>query len=94
MNKLQTKFFLTKKKEKIRYQFNKGKNPLAVVFLHGLMSDLTGTKVKKIRQICKQSNISFLAFEYSGHGKSSGAFTDFGITDWIIQSKEIIENDY
>ena len=51
MNKLQTKFFLTKKKEKIRYQFNKGKNPLAVVFLHGLMSDLTGTKVKKIRVI-------------------------------------------
>jgi len=47
MNKLQTKFFLTKKKEKIRYQFNKGKNPLAVVFLHGLMSDLTGAKVKK-----------------------------------------------
>src|SRR6056300_1369447 len=91
MNKLQTKFFLTKKKEKIRYQFNKGKNPLAVVFLHGLMSDLTGAKVKKIRQICKQSNISFLAFEYTGHGKSSGAFTDCGIADWIIQSKEIIE---
>ena len=91
MNKLQTKFFLTKKKEKIRYQFNKGKNPLAVVFLHGLMSDLTGAKVKKIRQICKQSNISFLAFEYTGHGKSSGTFTDFGIADWIIQSKEIIE---
>ena len=91
MNKLQTKFFLTKKKEKIRYQFINGKKPLAVVFLHGLMSDLTGTKVKKFKDVCKQSDISFLAFEYTGHGKSSGTFTDFGIADWISQSKEIIE---
>ena len=42
-------------------------------------------------KFCAKQKVSFLAFEYSGHGKSSGQLSDYGIGDWIEQSKEIIE---
>ena len=91
MNQFQTKFFLTKKKEKIRYRLVKRSKKLTIIFLHGLMSDINGTKVIAVNKVCNEYNISFLAFEYSGHGCSSGDFHNYGIKDWIDQSKEIIE---
>ncbi|MGI9083097.1 MAG: alpha/beta hydrolase, partial [Candidatus Fonsibacter lacus] len=32
-----------------------------------------------------------LLFEYSGHGKSSGKFTDFSIKNWVNDSRSIIK---
>lgn len=85
------KFFLSKNKEQIRYKLIQGKKPLAIVFLHGFMSDLKGKKIQVLAKLCAKQKVSFLAFEYSGHGKSSGQLSDYGIGDWIEQSKEIIE---
>ena len=86
-----TKFFLSKNKEQIRYKLIQGKKPLTIVFLHGFMSDLMGKKIQVLAKLCAKQKVSFLAFEYSGHGKSSGQLSDYGIGDWIEQSKEIIE---
>jgi len=85
------KFFLSKNKEQIRYKLIQGKKPLTIVFLHGFMSDLKGKKIQVLAKFCTKQKVSFLAFEYSGHGKSSGQLSDYGIGDWIEQSKEIIE---
>ena len=92
MNNKQIKFFQTKKKELIRYKLVRGKKPITVIFFHGFMSDLTGKKIKVLSKSCARQNVSFLTFEYSGHGKSSGHLTNYGIKDWIEQSKEIIES--
>lgn len=85
------KFFLNKNKEKIRYKLIQGEKPLTIVFLHGFMSDLMGKKIKALTKFCGKQKVSFLVFEYTGHGKSSGQLSNYGIGDWIEQSKEIIE---
>ena len=55
------------------------------------MSDLTGKKIQVLSKLSKKEQVSFLALEYTGHGKSSGQLSDYGIDDWINQSKELIE---
>ncbi len=91
MNKSKIKYFLTKNKEQIRYKLIKGKKPVTIIFLHGFMSDMTGKKIKSLSKISLKQNVSFLTFEYTGHGKSSGILSNYGIQDWVNQSKEIIE---
>ena len=66
------------------------KNPY-VVFLHGFMSDLEGEKPKKLKKFCNKKKIGFLAIEYSGHGKSSGKFTDGNVSKWSYQVKVVIK---
>ena len=46
------------------------------------MSDLEGEKPKAFLNFAKKNKISFLALEYSGHGKSSGKFINGNITKW------------
>lgn len=84
-------FFLSKNKEQIRYKLIQGKKPVTIIFLHGFMSDLTGKKIQVLSKLSKKEQVSFLALEYTGHGKSSGQLSDYGIDDWINQSKELIE---
>jgi len=77
--------------ERLRFiNFNSEKN-LYVVFLHGFMSDLEGSKPKNFLQYCKKNNLGFLAIEYSGHGKSSGEFTKGNITKWTNEVKNTIK---
>jgi len=85
MNKF--KFLKISPYKKIRYLSNKNKKIPYVVFLHGFMSDLEGDKPKKILHYCNKKKIGFLALEYSGHGKSSGKFTDGNITKWTNEVK-------
>jgi len=83
-----TKFKYLKmlKNKKIRYLSNNSKDKIYLVFLHGFMSDIEGEKPKVIFRYAKKNNLGFLALEYSGHGKSSGKFTDGNISKW---SKEV-----
>ena len=68
--------------KKIRYPHNYKKNNLYIVFLHGFMSNIEGEKPKTILKYAKKNNLGFLAIEYSGHGKSSGKFTEGNISRW------------
>ena len=72
--------------KQIRYIHNNYKENLYIVFLHGFMSNIEGEKPKAIFKYAKKNNLGFLAIEYSGHGKSSGKFTDGNISKW---SKEV-----
>ena len=86
------KFFKISTKKKLRYLSQNTKSDLFVVFLHGFMSDLEGKKPKAFLNYCKSKKIGFLALEYSGHGKSTGKFTDGNITKWSTESKILIKN--
>ena len=86
------------KTKKIRFICNINKNAPFLVFLHGFMSDLEGKKPNAFLKFAKQNGLSFLALEYSGHGKSSGKFTRGNISKWSnevsILIKKIIKNNH
>ena len=81
---------LTKRK-KIRFLKLYQKNSTYLVFLHGFMSDLDGKKPKAFLNFAKKNKLGFLALEYSGHGKSSGKFTDGNISQWTKETKLLIK---
>ena len=87
----EVKFVKYKTNKKIRVIFKDPGSDIFVVFLHGLKSDLTGKKPNYLMKQCKKRKVGFMALEYSGHGKSSGKFTDGNISKWSRESKLLIE---
>ena len=88
-----TKFYYYKlsKTRKIRYLNHYQKNTNYIVFLHGFMSDLEGKKPKTFLKFAKKNKLGFLALEYSGHGKSSGKFTNGNISKWTKETSLLIK---
>ena len=80
---------LTRSK-RIRYLKHTQKNRDYIVFLHGFMSDLEGKKPKTFLNFAKKNKFGFLALEYSGHGKSSGKFTNGNISKWTREANLLI----
>ena len=89
MNKF--KYLKISNTKKIRYLSNNYTKNLYIVFLHGFMSDLTGDKPKTLHKYCKNKKIGFLGLEYSGHGKSSGKFTNGNISKWTKEIQTTIK---
>ena len=79
------------KYKKIRYLKNAQKNATYIVFLHGFMSNLEGKKPKTFLNFAKKNKLGFLALEYSGHGKSSGKFTNGNISKWSKETTILIK---
>lgn len=67
-----------------------GREP-GVVFLGGLRSDMTGTKAVHLEDWARRTGRAFLRFDYSGHGASSGQFTEGCIGDWAEDAQAAIE---
>jgi pimeloyl-ACP methyl ester carboxylesterase len=65
----------------LAYHLTAGHGP-CVVFLGGLKSDMQGTKAVFLEEWARREGRAFLRFDYSGHGESSGDFTDGCIGDW------------
>ena len=85
--------------KKIRFLSNYYKKKLYIVFLHGFMSDIEGKKPRTLYKYSIKNKLGFLALEYSGHGKSSGKFTNGNISDWskevkITIKKIVKKNDF
>ena len=85
------KYHQISKTKKIRYICNTYKNTSFIVFFHGFMSDLEGKKPNAFLKFAKKNKLSFLALEYSGHGKSSGKFTNGNITKWSNETSILIK---
>ncbi len=87
-----TKFSQLKitKDKKIRYLKIFQKKNTYIVFLHGFMSDIEGEKPKAFYNFSKKNKLGFLALEYSGHGKSSGKFTEGNISKWSQETSFLI----
>ena len=76
---------------KLRYLSINQNSNFYIVFLHGFMSDIEGDKPKNFLKYCKKRKLGFLAIEYSGHGKSSGKFTNGNISKWTREVKITIK---
>lgn len=74
---------------RIAYHRSAGSGP-GVVFLGGFKSDMEGTKALHLEAWAKARGRAFLRFDYSGHGQSSGAFTDGAIGDWAADAMAAI----
>ena len=85
------KYHKISKSKKIRFICNIYKNSSFIVFLHGFMSDLEGKKPNAFLKFAKKNKLSFLTLEYSGHGKSSGKFTNGNITKWSNETSILIK---
>jgi pimeloyl-ACP methyl ester carboxylesterase len=84
---------LTLPDRKLAYQLtrtgNSAKTP--VLFLGGYASDMTGSKASFLAEKCAASGRGLLRFDYSGHGRSSGAFTDGTIGAWFEDSLAVLD---
>ena len=52
---------------------------------------MNGAKSKYFSNFCKKNNYSFLCFDFRGHGKSSGCFTNYGVSDWYNDLLKLIK---
>ncbi len=84
-------YFKLNHTKKIRYLKHYQKDNDYIVFLHGFMSDLEGKKPKTFLNFAKKNKLGFLALEYSGHGKSSGRFTNGNISKWTKETNILIK---
>ena len=85
------KYLKISRTKKLRYIDNYYKKKLYIVFLPGFMSDIEGKKPTAFKNYAVRKKMGFLAFEYSGHGKSSGTFTKGNISEWSNDAKKLIK---
>lgn len=83
-------YLTTAEGRQLAYHFTPGEGP-GVVFLGGFKSDMEGTKALWLEDWARRTGHAFLRFDYSGHGRSSGAFTDGCIGDWAADARAVIE---
>ena len=91
MSYKRSKYFATFNKEKIKYLLINKRSQITVVFFHGFMSDMVGAKPMAVQKLCRKIKLNFLKFEYSGHGKSKGKFTEGNISKWTNEAKRLIK---
>ncbi|MET0087278.1 MAG: alpha/beta hydrolase [Sedimenticola sp.] len=85
-----TPFIKTVQHREIAYQHLDGIRP-GVVFLGGFMSDMTGTKALALESWCRERGREFTRFDYSGHGRSSGAFESGSIGTWLEDALAVFD---
>ena len=62
-----------------------------IVFLSGFNSDMQGKKALHLEKWAKDNNHSFLRFDYSGHGQSSGTIETTCFSDWYQDVEYLID---
>ena len=83
-------FLTTPQGRRIAYERVTGHGP-GIVFLHGLRSDMTGTKAVALADWARRTGRAFLRFDCSGHGLSSGRFEDGAIGDWFEDAQAALD---
>jgi pimeloyl-ACP methyl ester carboxylesterase len=75
----------------IAVRFQAGDNTLPVIiWLGGFGSDMRGTKAERLAALAQKQDLSFLRFDYSGHGESGGRFKDGTISTWLADAEAVI----
>jgi pimeloyl-ACP methyl ester carboxylesterase len=62
-----------------------------LIWLGGFKSDMMGTKAVALAKWAAGHGRACLRFDYSGHGESSGVFTDGTIGRWLEESVAVFE---
>jgi pimeloyl-ACP methyl ester carboxylesterase len=87
-----TEHFISPHGRQLAYRrFAPARSDLTYVWLCGFKSDITGSKVMCLEQWAKENGHGFLAFDYSGHGESGGAFEDGTISQWREDALDAID---
>lgn len=76
---------------KLSYRRVSGKKTVEIVFMHGTLSDKNASKSLFLQEYCKKNDFSFTAFDFIGHGQSSGKYTDGTIGLWRDNALDIID---
>ena len=76
---------------RIAYRFTKGAGPL-IVFLPGYMSDMDGGKATALFDWAQAEGRAMLLLDYSGCGRSEGAFADGSLSLWREEVLALIEH--
>ncbi len=84
-----TKFINRLDNNIIAYNQLRGKKE-GIVFLSGFNSDMQGKKALYLEKWAKENNHSFLRFDYSGHGQSSGSIDKTCFSDWYQDAEYLI----
>jgi len=84
-----TEFLTTPEGRRIAYNRTGGTGP-GIVFVHGLKSDMEGTKAVALEAWAAAQGRAFLRFDCSGHGLSSGRFEEGCIGDWFEDARAAI----
>lgn len=83
--------FASPQGRRLAYRYTAPMTGLTYVWLSGFKSDMSGTKVTVLETWAKAQGHGFLAFDYSGHGLSGGAFEDGTISAWREDALAAIE---
>ncbi len=86
----QPSFITSEQDRKIAYHKYTAKVP-TVVFCGGYMSDMEGTKAVFLENACEELDVSYVRFDYSGHGLSSEEFTSGTIGKWKEDALAVID---
>jgi len=62
-----------------------------VIFLGGFASDMNGSKAAFLDEKCAAAGLSYLRFDYRGHGASSGDLEEGCIGDWFEDAQFIFD---
>lgn len=62
-----------------------------VMFCGGFRSDMTGSKATYLEEQCRARSQSFVRFDYTGHGQSSGKFEDGTIGSWFQDALDVFD---
>jgi pimeloyl-ACP methyl ester carboxylesterase len=71
---------------RLRKAASAGARAPGIVWLGGFASDMLSTKASYLDAWARERGRAFLRFDYSGHGESSGRFSDGCIGDWLEQT--------
>ena len=82
--------FLERDGERLAWRRIEGGGP-TVVWLGGYRSDMTGTKAQALADAAQARGWSFLRFDYSAHGASSGDWLDATIGRWKGDALAVID---
>src|SRR3546814_7921022 len=64
-----------------------------VVFLGGVMADMSGLKAQALEAYAQRRGRAFVRFDYRGHGASSGRFAEATIGDWAGDAVAVLRSE-
>ena len=82
--------YLPHEGRKLAFDGAPGEGP-GLFFLSGFASDMSGSKASYVAAMARTQGLAFTRFDYSGHGRSSGAFTDGTIDIWLSDALAIFD---
>lgn len=86
-----TEYLTTPQNRRLAYRYTAPISGPTYVWLSGFKSDMSGSKVTRLEAWATGAGHGFLAFDYSGHGLSDGAFEDGTISAWREDALAAIE---